>query len=128
VHPTVSIGAAGELLYLSAMLLAVLWAVVLLFVVYPSQPLDTGYTDEDVPVVSPEGNLVTVKKDKVAQVLGTRGFMAPSGEQLRLWSDRRAATVEAVRRDKQVWFLLGAVFPGAALLLLRAWWFWLRKP
>jgi len=126
-HARLGIGAAGELLYLTALLLSVLWAVVLLFVVYPSQPLDTGYADDDVPVVSPDGSLTTVKRGQVEEALRSRGYMAPSAEQLRYWAERRAETIQAVRRDKQTWFLAGAIFPAAALLLFRAWWLWGRR-
>jgi len=118
------IGPAGNLLYVSATMLASLWAVVLLFVVYPRQPLDTGYADDDVPVVSPEGNVVTVKHWQVEEAIRAQGYMAPSDEQVRLFAERRAETIRDVKRDKLIWFMVAAAFPGAGLLVLRLWFLW----
>jgi hypothetical protein len=132
-HPPASrpalsrLGTAGELLYLSAMLLAVLWAAVLLFVVYPSPRPAVEPADEEVPVVSPEGTLVTVKQGKVGEALRSGRFLPPSEEQRRLFTQRRAELAEDARRERQLWYLAGALFPGLALLLLRAWWLWWRR-
>jgi hypothetical protein len=121
------LGTAGELLYLSAMLLAVLWAAVLLFVVYPSPRPAAAPADEEVPVVSPEGALVTVPRARLAEALRSGRFLPPSEEQSRLFAQRRAELAEDARRARQLWYLAAALFPGLALLLLRAWWLWWRR-
>ena len=118
------IGRAGNLLYVSASLLASAWAMVLLFVVYPRQPIDAGYTDDDVPVVSPEGNVTAVKRWQVEEAVKSRGYLSPSEEQVRLFDEQRAKTTRDVRRDKLIWFMVAAAFPGAGLLLLRVWFLW----
>jgi hypothetical protein len=118
------IGRAGNLLYVSATLLASAWAMVLLFVVYPRQPVDAGYTDDDAPVVSPEGNVTTVKRWQVEEAVKSHGYLSPSEEQVRLFDEQRAQTLRDVRRDKLIWFLVAAAFPGAGLLLLRVWFLW----
>jgi len=118
---------AGSLLYLSATLLSTLWAVVVLFVVYPRQPIDAGYTDDDAPVVSPEGNVVTVKRWQVEEAVKSGGYLAPSDEQVRLFQEQRQKTTRNVKRDKLFWFLAAAVFPGVGLVVLRGWFLWWRR-
>lgn len=113
--------ATGDLLYLSATLLAALWAAVLLFVVYPSDPVDPGYAPDDVPVMSLQGNVVTVKRARLAEALESGRYLPASREQVDYFEARRAATLEAVERDKLFWYAAAAAFPGAALLLFRAW-------
>jgi hypothetical protein len=117
----------GTLLYLSATLLSTLWAMVVLFVVYPRQPIDAGYTDDDAPVVSPEGNVVTVKQWRVEEAIKSGGYLAPSDEQVRLFEEQRQKTTRDVKRDKLFWFLAAAAFPGVGLVLLRGWFLWWRR-
>ena len=126
-RPTARPSRTGDLLYLSATLLATLWALVLLFVVYPRQPIDAGYTAEDVPVVSPEGNVVAVKRWQRDEAVKSLGYLAPSDDQERLFYDLRATTEGQVKRDKLFWFLAAAAFPGVGLLLLRGWLLWSRR-
>jgi hypothetical protein len=121
-----TLGRIGELLYLSAMQLSVLWALLLLFVIYPRQELDAGASDDDVPVVSLEGNVTTVKKGEVAEALRSGRVLAPSADQVRYFTERRAAALESARQAKLFWFLGAALLPGLALLLFRAWWQWGR--
>jgi hypothetical protein len=113
--------ATGELLYLSAVLLSTLWAAVLLFTVYPQSPVDAGYADDDVPVMSLQGNVVTVKRAELEEALASRRYVPASPEQVDYFEARRAATVKAVKRDKLFWYVAAAAFPGVALFLLRVW-------
>lgn len=112
---------AGDALYLSAMLLSTLWAAVLLFVVYPQSPVDAGYAADDVPVMSVQGNVVTVKRAALEEALASGRYLAPSREQVEYFEASRAATLRDVKRDKLFWFLAAAAFPGLGLLLLRVW-------
>ncbi len=114
--------AAGDALYLSAMLLATLWAVVLLFVVYPQSPVDDGYDHDDVPVMSLEGNVVTVKRAQLEEALASNRYVAASREQVDYFMERRAATQDNLKQDKLFWFLATAGAPGIGLLLFRLWW------
>jgi hypothetical protein len=113
--------ATGDLLYVSAMLLSSLWAAVLLFVVYPQSPVDAGFTDDDVPVMSLQGNVVTVKRAALAEALESHRYLPASREQVEFFDAQRAATLTAVKRDKLFWFVAAAALPGAGLLLLRLW-------
>ena len=113
--------ATGELLYLSAVLLSTLWAAVLLFVVYPQSPVDAGFKDDDVPVMSLQGNVVTVKKAELAEALASHRYLPASREQVDYFDAQRAATLTAVKRDKLFWFVAAAAFPGVGLLLFRVW-------
>jgi len=113
--------ATGELLYLSAVLLSTLWAAVLLFVVYPQSEVNAGFTDDDVPVMSLQGNVVTVKRAELEEALASHRYLAASQEQVDYFDAQRAATLAAVKRDKLFWFVAAAAFPGAGLLLLRIW-------
>jgi hypothetical protein len=113
--------ATGDLLYLSAVLLSTLWAAVLLFVVYPQSPVSTGFDDDDVPVMSLQGNVVTVKRAALEEALASGRYLEASREQVDYFEAQRAATLAAVKRDKLFWFAAAAAFPGAGLLLLRVW-------
>jgi hypothetical protein len=115
-HPS-----TGDLLYLSAVLLSTLWAAVLLFVVYPASPVDAGYDEEDVPVMSLQGNVVTVKRGALEAGLASGRYLRASQEQVDYFEAQRAATLKAARRDKLFWFAAMAAFPGLALLLFRIW-------
>lgn len=114
--------AAGDALYLSATLLATLWAAVLLFVVYPQSPVDDGYDHDDVPVMSMDGNVVTVKRAKLEEALASHDYVAASREQVDFFMERRAATQRDLKRDKLFWFVAAAGAPGVGLLLFRIWW------
>lgn len=109
----------GDALFLSATLLSTLWAVVLLFVVYPQAPVDAGYADDDVPVMSLEGNVVTVKRAGLEEALASRRYVPASAEQVAYFEERRAATLAGVKRDKLFWYLAAAASPALALLLFR---------
>lgn len=115
---------AGDLLYASAMLLSTLWAVVLLFVVYPQEPADAAAAAgaEDVPVMSLQGHVVTVKRAALKEALDSGRYLPASQEQVDLFEAQRAATLKAVRRDRLLWFSASAAFPGVGLLLFRLWW------
>ena len=104
------------------MLLATLWAVVLLFVVYPQSPVDDGYDHDDVPVMSLEGNVVTVKRAQLEEALASNRYVAASREQVDYFMERRAATQDNLKQDKLFWFLATAGAPGIGLLLFRLWW------
>ncbi len=119
--------ATGDLLYLSATLLAGLWAAVLLFVVYPRDPVDAGYAPDDVPVMSLQGNVVTVKRAALQEALESGRYLPASREQVDYFEAQRAATLAAVRRDKLFWYAAAAAFPGAGLLLFRVWYRARRK-
>ncbi len=114
--------ATGDLLYLSAMLLSSLWAAVLLFVVYPESPVDAGFAPDDVPVMSLQGNVVTVKRAQLEEALAAGRYLPASREQVDCFEAQRRATLVAVKRDKLVGFAAAAAFPGVALLLFRVWW------
>lgn len=111
-----------DLLWVSASLLSVLWAAVLLLVVYPRSPVDAGYTDDDVPVMSLQGNVVTVKRWELEAALKSGRYLEASDEQRRYFEERRATTQRDVERDKLFWFLASAAAPGLGLLLFRRWW------
>ena len=113
--------ATGDLLYLSATFLSVLWAAVLLFAVYPNDPVDAGYAPDDVPVMSLQGNVVTVKQARLEEALASGRYVRASPEQVDYFEARRAATVKAVKRDKLFWYAAAAAFPGVALFLFRLW-------
>jgi len=113
--------ATGELLYLSAVLLSTLWAAVLLFVVYPASPVNAGYDDDDVPVMSLQGNVVTVKRGAAEEAIAAGRYLRASQEQVDYFNARRAATLKAVKRDKLFWYAAAAAFPGVALFLFRVW-------
>jgi hypothetical protein len=113
--------ATGELLFLSATLLSTLWAAVLLFVVYPQSPVDAGFSDDDVPVMSLQGNVVTVKRAEREEALASHRYLPPSREQVDWFEAQRAATLTAVKRDKLFWFVAAAAFPGVGLFLFRLW-------
>jgi hypothetical protein len=118
---------AGDLLYLSAMTLATLWAVVLLFVVYPQSPVNAGFADDDVPVMSLQGNVVTVKRARLEEALASGQYLHASREQVEYFEERRAATRRDVKRDKLFWFMAAATAPGLGLLLFRLWYRAQRK-
>ncbi len=111
----------GDALFLSAALLSALWAGVLLFVVYPQSPVDAGYAADDVPVVSLQGNVVTVKRAGYEEAIASHRYLAPSREQVDYFEANRAATLSAVKRDKLFWYLAAAALPGFGLLLFRLW-------
>lgn len=113
--------AAGELLFLSAVLLSTLWAAVLLFVVYPASPAAPVPADDEVPVMSLQGSVVTVKRAALEEALASGRYLAASQEQVDYFNAQRAARLEAVERDRLFWYAAAAAFPGAALLLFRVW-------
>jgi hypothetical protein len=119
--PRRSAVSAGDVLFLSAALLSSLWAAVLLFVVYPQAPVDAGYAEDDVPVMSLQGNVITVKRAALAEALAAHQVLPASREQVEYFEERRAATLRDVRRDKLFWFVAAAAFPGVALLFFRGW-------
>ena len=118
---------AGDALYLSATFLSTIWALVLLFVVYPQSPVDAGYADDDVPVMSLQGSVVTVKRAALAEALASHQYLQASREQVEYFEERRNATVRDVKRDKLFWFVAAAAFPGLGLLLFRIWYSALRR-
>lgn len=128
-HPPVhrAAVATSELLYLSAVLLSTLWAAVLLFVVYPASPVDAGYDPDDVPVMSLQGNVVTVKRGDLEEALASGRYLRASKEQVDYFEAQRAATLKAVRRDKLFWYAAAAAFPGVALFLFHSWYRTQRK-
>lgn len=115
---------AGDLLYASALLLSTLWAVVLLFVVYPQPAADGAAASgaDDVPVMSLQGHVVTVKRAALQEALDSGRYLPASKEQVDLFEAQRAATRRAMQRDRLLWFTASAAFPGGALLLFRLWW------